>query len=377
MGFLTLVAVVDTDYFLPPLMENYFLKTNAGEQRREAFLAINSTLDFGNQGLTYGQLAQINAEGIMNRTAAFASPGGQVRENLIHLEEGEIVGQWRDSTYGIGGGRIPYDVNTALVPAALRSIAALSAAGVFTGHEDWEQLAADYAKVWEDNTLKFFEVIVQQDEAKMLVDQYTTATGFGFPSQADKITSDVVFHGLALDGNNNQTLVRVMNSDDCFRLFLINTTDQAQLTAFVNQTANNIMAPYPVGLNNPVGLLVANPAYGGDPIYAANFSTNAYHGTVVWSWQLSMMAAGLERQLARCADSSSPEFCADQSVHSNVVAAYNSLWDNIEANAANINAEVWSWIYRDGNFVFEPLGALPPPSGVNPTESNIRQLWSL
>ena len=24
-----------------------------------------------------------------------------------------------------------------------------------------------------------------------------------------------------------------------------------------------------------------------------------------------------------------------------------------------------------------PLGALPPPAGVNPTESNVRQLWSL
>lgn len=369
--------MVDTDYFLPPLMENYFLKTETGQQRKEAYLTTVSTLDFGNQGLTYGELAQINAEGIMNRTAAFASPGGQVQENLIHLNEEEIVGQWRDSTYGIGGGRIPYDVNTALVPAALRSIAALSAAGYFTGHDDWAELAAGYAKLWEDNTLKFFKTIISRDDAKLLVEEYTSATGFGFPSRTDEITSDIVFHGLALDGNDNQTLVRVMNSDDCFRLFLTNTTDQTQLTAFINQTANNIRAPFPVGLNNPVGMLIANPAYGGDPVYAANFSTNAYHGTVVWSWQLSMMAAGLERQLARCSDTSPPHFCLDQIVHPNVVAAYNSLWDNIEANAININAEVWSWIYRDGNFLFEPLGALPPPSGVNPTESNIRQLWSL
>jgi hypothetical protein len=25
-------------------------------------------------------------------------------------------------------------------------------------------------------------------------------------------------------------------------------------------------------------VIVANPAYGGDPLYAANFSNNAYHG---------------------------------------------------------------------------------------------------
>jgi hypothetical protein len=35
-----------------------------------------------------------------------------------------------------------------------------------------------------------------------------------------------------------------------------------------------------------VGMVVANPAYGGDPVYAQNFTTGAYHGTVVWGWPL-------------------------------------------------------------------------------------------
>ena len=35
-----------------------------------------------------------------------------------------------------------------------------------------------------------------------------------------------------------------------------------------------------------VGMLVANPAYGGDTVYAANWTTGAYHGTVVWGWPL-------------------------------------------------------------------------------------------
>ena len=38
--------------------------------------------------------------------------------------------------------------------------------------------------------------------------------------------------------------------------------------------------------------------------------------------------------------------------------------DLIEANAPYINNEVWSWLYQDGNFTFEPLGALPPPAGL-------------
>ncbi|CAK1355986.1 unnamed protein product [Cercospora beticola] len=372
--------MVDTDYFLTPLMENYFLNTEIGRERTQGFLATESTLDFGNAGLTYGELALINARAVMEKTAAFAQAGGQTQENLIHLEEDEVVGQWRDSTYGIGGGRIPYDVNTALVPAALRSISALSAAGWFQEYPEWAELAAQYAQVWEDNTLQFFEVVVPAEEARQLVCSYTSASGYGFPSQSDLITFDVVYHGLALEGNNNQPLVKVMNTDDCFRHFLTNTTNQTQLTSFLNQSATNIRTPFPVGLLTPVSLVVANPAYGGDPVYAANFTNNAYHGTVIWSWQLAMMAAGFQRQLGRCTNDdneNTPDFCSNEAVYANVKGAYNDLWDNIEANEQYLNSEVWSWIIRDGEFVFEPLGALPPPAGQNPTESNIRQLWSL
>lgn len=99
-------------------------------------------------------------------------------------------------------------------------------------------------------------------------------------------------------------------------------------------------------------------------------------------------AAGLERQLNRCNSSSSPSssnttknsppaFCTDPSIHSNVLAAYNHLWDTLEANTENLSSEVWSWVYQDGEFRFTPLGSLPPPEGVSPTESNVRQLWSL
>jgi hypothetical protein len=364
--------MIDTDYYLDVVMEKYFLDSAIGRSRKDAFFATKSTQDFGNQGLTYAELALINAEKIMNTSFAFAQPGGQTKDNLIHLKEDQVVGEWRDSTFGIGGGRIPYDVNTALVPAALRSIAALSAAGFFPSHADWNTTALQYAQVWEDSTLPLFEVTVSAADAKELVTNYTSAAGYGFPSNADNITSDVLYHGLALDGNNDQALVKVMNTDDCFRHFLLNTTNQTQLTSFVNQTANHILQPFPVGLSNPVGLLVANPAYGGAAVYAANWTNNAYHGTVVWSWQMAMMVAGLQRQLDRCSSSSTPDFCSDEATRSNVLAAYNHLWDLIEANEANLSSEVWSWLYSDNAFEFEPLGALPPPAGQSPTESDIR-----
>lgn len=253
------------------------------------------------------------------------------------------------------------------MPAALRSIAALSRAGIYPNHSDWGALADTYAQVWEDETLQFFQVTVPASEARTRVQKYVGDSSFAGPNQTHLIDSEVVFHALALDGYNNLAQVQVMNTDDCFRLFLVNSTNQAQLTSFVNQTANNVMRTFPAGLLTSIGLLIANPAYGGEPVYAANWTTNAYHGTVVWSWQQAMMARGLELQLDRCNSNTVPDFCRDAVVHGNVRRAYNALWDTIEANSVNLSTEVWSWIYAHGDFQFTPLGALPPPPGTSAT----------
>lgn len=97
-----------------------------------------------------------------------------------------------------------------------------------------------------------------------------------------------------------------MNTDDCFRHFFLDTTNQTQLTSYIDQTASHILQPFPVGLSSNVGLFVANPAYAGDAGFATGFSKTDYHGTVVWSWQLAMMGAGLARQLGRCARDDAP-----------------------------------------------------------------------
>lgn len=56
--------------------------------------------DPDNKGLTWADLALINAKKIMSIGARYAAPGNQTIENLVHLKEGQIVGNWRDSTYG-------------------------------------------------------------------------------------------------------------------------------------------------------------------------------------------------------------------------------------------------------------------------------------
>jgi hypothetical protein len=374
--------MIDTDYFLPVLMQRYFLGSSTGMARIGDLLArAAGSVDPANRNLTYGDLARLNAERIMTLTAPFAAPGNQTQENLIHLKDGTIVGQWRDSTYGTGGGRIPYDVNTALVPAALRAIAALSRfnSSIYAGHEDWASLADRNAQVWEDETLALFQVKVSAEEARSRLESFTSTSEFyDGPSHAETIDDDVTYYGLALEGNNDIALVDVMNTDDCFRLFLLNTTNDEQLTSFLNQSALNILRPFPAGLTTSVGVVVANPALAENDILRTNFTNNAYHGTVIWSWQLAMIARGLETQLDRCNNQIAPAFCSDGAVYANVKLAYNTLWDNLEQNEESLAQEVWSWVYQNDDFQFTPLGSLPPPPGVGgSTESNIRQLWSL
>lgn len=114
--------------------------------------------------------------------------------------------------------------------------------------------------------LILIKVDIAAEEAQTLVQSYVDESGFAGSASVDNITSNVRFHGLALDGNNAQRIVRVMNTDDCFRLFLLNSTNQTQLTAFLDQTADNIIRPFPLGLSTSIGVFVANAAYGGDPV---------------------------------------------------------------------------------------------------------------
>lgn len=60
----------------------------------------------------------------------------------------EPVGNWRDSDTGLGLGRIPFDVNTALMPACLRSIQVgfpITASGVASS---WLRLCAEDVGGW-------------------------------------------------------------------------------------------------------------------------------------------------------------------------------------------------------------------------------------
>lgn len=389
--------MIDTDFYLPVLMQQYF---NSSPDRVQPLLSREAgTVDPENRNLTYANLTLINAEKIINITAPFAR--NQTIENLLHLKQGEIVGQWRDSTYGLGGGRIPFDVNTALIPAALRAIAQLARSGVYPNNTRvnttaWKTLADTNAQIWEEKTLQFFERNITADEARDRLQGFVdTSTFFNGPTNDSSLPEDgnVTSYAIALQGYNNLSSVDVLHSDSAFRLFFLNASSstpeaEAQETRFINATADSLVRPFPAGLLTPQSMVVANPALSGSDILTENFTNAAYHGTVVWSFQLAMMAKGLERQLARCNSTKYvapnttqvPQWCDDETVEPNVRRAYNALWDSIEANSAQLQSEVWSWTYNNDTdtYTTTPLGALPPPPGVSSgTESNVRQLWSL
>ena len=137
--------MVDTDFLLLPVLADYFLATPQGSGRSSAFLQQDSTLKNG----TFAQLLQKNVDHVLNLSRPFAE--GPSQGNLVRIRD-PVVGNWRDSAAGLGYGIFPFDVNAALVPAALRAIAQLSQAGILPGN--YTSLATVYAGVWESQAIQ-------------------------------------------------------------------------------------------------------------------------------------------------------------------------------------------------------------------------------
>lgn len=68
---------IDTNYYLPIVLKNYFVNSTIGQDRTSAFLKTNSTILVENFGLTYADLALIKAEKIMNTSTSFTTNGAK------------------------------------------------------------------------------------------------------------------------------------------------------------------------------------------------------------------------------------------------------------------------------------------------------------
>jgi hypothetical protein len=111
-------------------------------------------------------------------------------------------------------------------------------------------------------------------------------------------------------------------------------------------------------------MVVANPAFAPRAKWT-DFGADRYHGTVVWSWQQAMHAAGLARQLER-RDLS-------DAVRNALRDAQARLWDAIHATSALRTSELWSFAIEGANYVAAPYA---PPWTRDADAANAVQLWS-
>jgi len=352
-------GMVDDDYMLGAVAADYL--QGPGQARARTYLAqpLASESQPGVRAPT-GALLVNNLRFVLNQSRGFADAPSA--GTLIAIKPGRMTGEWRDSNEGLGGGVYSYNVNAALVPAAIEAADRLFRAGLldpYLAAED-RALFADagrMARVWRAKAPPLFRVELPVAEAAVSIRSYADSLGVpAAPALKTLGQQPLVFHALSLDATGKP--VPIVNSDEGFTL-LFGHPSAADLDTYVTAT----MRPFPAGLMTDVGLVVANAAFT-DRQAQARFSPAAYHGAVVWSWQQALLAAGLERQLARC-DLPAP-------LRAKLVGAQTQLWRAIRSTRAVQSSELWSWTFRNGRYEVVPFGA----GKADVDESNAAQLWS-
>ncbi len=348
--------MIDGTFMLAPVVRGWLLEDARGRSLAKAFLARHD----GRGSTPAGADLVTNLRLVIQRAIPFGRD--PVPQNLIGLKPGLAAGQWRDSDDGLGGGRDPYDVNTALVPAALEAAAALYGSGLLDPYVRASDRAlfseaGTLARQWSRKARPFFEVTEPNDTARRAIETYATELGVADQGALASVgRAPVRFHALALTANG--TPVPVVHSDEGFALLWGNPQPEE-----VDEAVRSIMRPFPAGLLTDAGVLVANPVFASRQMQE-RFTRRAYHGTVVWSWQQALLAEALERQLRR---TDLPEGIRDE-----VREAQKRLWQVITAGEAVRDSELWSWTYAAGRFHIAPFGA----NNSDADESNAAQLWS-
>ncbi len=352
-------VMIDSTYMLPPVATHWMLGKSVGHAEAARFLAHGDARD-GAARRAYGQDLIVNLKRIVDQARPFAE--SPTRDHLVAIKDGVSVGNWRDSNDGLGGGRYPYDVNTVFVPAALDAIARLEASDLLAPYQtpaDREVLrkAAAYARVWQAHAPAFFEVSIDNGTAKQEVAAYAQALHVdAAPALTALGQGPLTFPALSLGADGQP--VPVLNSDGGFALLFADPAPQR-----LSEIVTAMMRPFPAGLYTDIGVVVADPAYASADLQS-RLNPNAYHGSVVWSWQQAVFAAGLERQLQR--KDLSP------GVRRQLVDAQSKLWTAIDAARVMRNSELWGWSYANGRFQIAPFGA----NAADADESNAAQLWS-
>jgi hypothetical protein len=347
-------GMVDDDFLLAPLAARWLLEDQRGRARAQEFLSAR-----GERG-AHGAALVRNLHWLVERAGAFADDPRVA--HLVGIKPGRMTGNWRDSEQGLGRGRYAYDINAALVPAALDAAARLADSGLLNtwlddGQRRVLQSARPRSQVWSGKAASLFATEVPAPQARAAIAAYAAEIGVDGRNARRALGNDALsFNALSLDEQGKP--IPILHSDEGFRLFF---TDPP--AGEISRCIDAILRPFPAGLITDAGLLVANPALAA-PELRSEFSRFAYHGTVVWSWQQALLAAGLDRQLRR-KDLPAP-------VRARLKQARTELWSVINRSAELRTSELWSWTYDQGHFRTQPFGR----PGADVDESNAAQLWS-
>jgi hypothetical protein len=350
--------MIDGSFMLAPVAAQWLLDDARGRTQAAAFL---KRMDGRRENpKTFGADLLGNLKFVLQAAAKFAEDPRA--PNLIALKSGFDAGQWRDSNDGLGGGRFPYDVNAVFVPAALEAAGRFFASGLLDSHLDSADRelfshAEAMAATWRGKAGPLFDVSVPDAIAQHDISDYAASLQIPDGDALHSVDGSAVsFPALALTAGNKT--IPVIHSDIGFDLLFGRPASTA-----LEQGVTALLRPFPAGLLTPVGVVVANPVYAA-PAIKGKLTRSAYHGTVVWSWQQAVLAAGLRRQLQR-QDLPLPLIEA-------LRAAQTRLWQAIGKAHSMRNSELWTWTYANGHFEIAPFGA----NASDADESNAAQLWS-
>jgi hypothetical protein len=339
--------MIDDDLLLAPVLASYAVE-NPG--RLAALLARRTP-----RGASYADAIATNLAFVLRVARPYAA--APTPANLVHLHAGIAVGDWRDSQGGLAGGRTPYDVNAALVPAALAAVAQLSAVSELADAARGAE-ASRLAAAWS-HAADAFRVELSVDDARRRVAEYAASLGLDADAASaaiGSINNPVVVRAISLDADGAP--IPVMHSDDGFVMLF-----GAPSPAMLDEIAGRITRPFPAGLRTPVGIVVANPVFA-SPELQRELDRGAYHGTVIWSWQQAMLAEGIDRQLAR---RDLPASTLDA-----LTSAKRALWTAIRGAPSMTTSELWSWTITNGTWHVVPFGQ----GAADADESDAVQLWS-
>ncbi|MBX2988335.1 MAG: hypothetical protein KF802_10610 [Bdellovibrionaceae bacterium] len=303
------------------------------------------------RGLSQRDLAARLFRYVEKSTADFAR--NPTYRHLISLKGHEKTGEWRDSENGLAGGRYPFDVNAALVPAALKALSEI-ARHPTAGFQDAGAAESFHRafEVWNTRAAPLFEVRVSAAQAKKAGEDYLRELGIPARELGASPREDLVFPAIALDAKGEP--IPVIHSDDSLMM-----TFGYPSPAYLRTVSQRYQLQFPYGLSTPVGVLVANPVFASREL-KGKFDETKYHGRVSWTMQEDLIVYGISRQLLR--DDLSSSLKADLRQSSRLVEKA------IASKAAMGGTEVFSIFYRDGRYEAVPFAG--------DAKSNSNQLWS-